>query len=99
MIGKQKSQLSLLDSAFNTIKKLCRTDDLLRKIDEFVNWDNLETTCKRMYKDSRCGRPSLRKGTLIDATLVQVARNKVKQDSKPAGLPSRTMMQPGQRKE
>jgi IS5 family transposase len=59
MIGKQKSQLSLLDSAFNSRKKLCRADDLLKKIDEFVDWDNLETICKRMYKDTNRGRPSL----------------------------------------
>jgi IS5 family transposase len=59
MIGKQKSQISILDSAFNTRKKHCRTDKLLRNIDKFVNWDNLETICKRMYKDSKLGRPSL----------------------------------------
>jgi transposase, IS5 family len=164
MIGKQKSQISLLDSAFNTRKKHCRTDKLLNNIDKFVNWDNLESICKGMYKDSKRGRPSLpiifalkclvlqylynlsdpaledalidrlsfqrflgisfdteipdfttiwrfrerlvkanlldkifesvlkqldkrniilRKGTLIDATLVQAARKKVKQDSEP----------------
>ena len=59
MIGKQKSQLSLLDGAFNTRTKRSRADKLLKKIDKFVEWDNLESICKRMYKDSKRGRPSL----------------------------------------
>ena len=59
MIGKQKSQISLLDSAFNARKKHCRTDKMLKNIDNFVNWNNIETICKGMYKDSKRGRPSL----------------------------------------
>ena len=59
MVGKQKSQISLLDSAFNARTKHCRTDNLLKKINEFVDWDNFETICKGMYKDSKWGRPSL----------------------------------------
>src|SRR4030042_2465644 len=59
MIGKQKTQLSLLDSAFNARKKHCRTDKLLKNVDKFIDWDNLETICKRMYKDTNRGRPSL----------------------------------------
>ena len=59
MIGNQKSQLSLLDSAFNTRTKSNRADKLLQKIDKFVDWENLEFICKRMYKDSKRGRPSL----------------------------------------
>ena len=59
MIGKQKSQISLLDSAFNARTKHSRTDKLLKKIDKFVNWENLESICKSMYKDTKRGRPSL----------------------------------------
>jgi IS5 family transposase len=59
MIGKQKSQLSLLDGAFNTRTKSSRTDKLLKKINTFVDWENLESLCKRMYKDSKRGRPSV----------------------------------------
>ena len=59
MIGKQKSQLSLLDSAFNARTKRSRADKLLKKIDRFIDWDNLESICKRMYKDTKRGRPSL----------------------------------------
>ena len=59
MIGRQKPQISLLDSVFNTRTKHSRTNKLLKKIDEFVNWDDLESICKRMYKDSKHGRPSL----------------------------------------
>lgn len=59
MIGKQKSQISFLDGAFNARRKRSRADKLLKKIDKFVNWNNLESICKRMYKDSKRGRPSL----------------------------------------
>jgi len=59
MIGKQKSQLSILDSAFSARTKHSRTDKLLHKIDTFVNWDSLESICLSMYTDSRRGRPSL----------------------------------------
>ena len=59
MIGKQKSQLSLLDSTFNARTKRSRADKLLKKINRFIDWDNLESICKRMYKNSKRGRPSL----------------------------------------
>lgn len=59
MIGTQKSQLSLLDGAFNARTKRSRTDELLKKIDKFVTWSTLETLCTGMYKDSRRGRPTL----------------------------------------
>jgi len=59
MIGKQKSQLSLLDSAFSARTKRSRTDKLLHDIDNYVNWDSLEFICMRMYKDTNRGRPSL----------------------------------------
>ena len=59
MIGKQNSQLSLLDGAFNARTKRSRANKLLKKIDKFVNWENLESICKRMYKDSKRGRPSI----------------------------------------
>ena len=59
MIGKQKSQLSLLDSAFNARTKRSRAEKLLKKIDKFIDWDNLESICRGMYKDTKRGRPSL----------------------------------------
>ena len=59
MIGKQRSQLSILDSAFSARTKHSRTDKLLHKINTFVNWDRLESICLSMYKDSSRGRPSL----------------------------------------
>ena len=59
MIGKQKSQLSLLDSDFSARTKRSRTDKLLHDIDNYVNWDSLESICLVMYKDSTRGRPSL----------------------------------------
>jgi hypothetical protein len=59
MIGKQKSQYSLLDSVFNRRTKKSRTDTLLKKIDQFVGWRELENLCEPMYKTSKRGKPSL----------------------------------------
>jgi IS5 family transposase len=59
MIGKQKSQYSLLDSVFNGRSKKSRADALLTKIDQFVDWRALESLCEPMYKRSKKGKPSL----------------------------------------
>ena len=58
MIGRQDSQISILDGALNTRTKISRSDTLLKKIDTFVNWEELEAHCTGMYKDSRRGRPT-----------------------------------------
>jgi len=59
MIGKPKSQVSILDGAFNSRKKRCRSDALLEKIDAFVNWDKLVEVCQGIYKGSKRGRPTV----------------------------------------
>ena len=59
MIGKQKTQLSLLDSVFNRRSKKSRTETLLKNIDRFVDWKQLESLCEPMYKPSKKGKPSL----------------------------------------
>ena len=59
MVGKPKSQVSLLDSAFSKRKKRSRSDSLLQKIDKFVDWQELENICRPMYKSSRRGRPTI----------------------------------------
>jgi IS5 family transposase len=59
MVGQLKPQVSLLDSAFNRRKKRSRSDSLLQKIDQFVDWDKLEGICRPMYKPSRRGRPTV----------------------------------------
>jgi len=59
MIGKAKSQLSLLDSVFNRRKKCSRSDDLLKQIDKFVDWKRLEAEVRVIYKKSNRGRPSI----------------------------------------
>ena len=59
MIGKQKSQYSLLDGVFNSRSKKSRTDALLEKINQFVDWKELESLCEPMYKESKKGKPSL----------------------------------------
>jgi len=59
MIGRPKSQLSILDSAFNTRTKRSRSDKLLEQIDEFVNWKQLEKEIEPLYTPSRRGRPTV----------------------------------------
>ena len=59
MIGRAKTQLTLLDSVLNKRKKKSRTDELLKKMDEFVDWDKLIEVCSVVFKDSKRGRPSL----------------------------------------
>ena len=59
MVGQLKPQVSLLDSAFNRRKKRSRSDSLLQKIDQFVDWKKLEVICQPMYKPSRRGRPTV----------------------------------------
>lgn len=59
MVGQTKPQESLLDSAFNRRKKRSRSDDLLKKIDQFVDWSKLEAICRVIYKPSRRGRPTI----------------------------------------
>jgi IS5 family transposase len=59
MIGTQKSQYSLLDGVFNRRTKKSRTDALLKKINQFVDWKRFESLCKPMYKPSKKGKPSV----------------------------------------
>lgn len=59
MIGKQKSQLSLLDSAFSKRQKRSRSDERLKKIEAFVDWDKLEAICKQAFSSTRRGRPTV----------------------------------------
>lgn len=59
MIGTAKTQLSLLDGAFNRrSRKPSRTDNLLKRIDEFVDWNKLVDVCTVVFKDSKRGRPT-----------------------------------------
>jgi len=59
MIGKQNNQLSILDGVLSRRKKLSRSDNLLKQIDNFVNWQILSKICEKGYKDSNRGRPSI----------------------------------------
>jgi len=59
MIGRAKSQLSLLDSVFNKRKKRCRQDELLGRINQYVDWRPLVQACQRLFKKSKRGRPSI----------------------------------------
>ena len=59
MIGKQNNQLSILDGVLSRRKKRSRSDNLLKRINDFVDWQKLSKICEKGYKDSTRGRPSL----------------------------------------
>ena len=59
MIGRAKTQLTLLDGVLNKRQKKSRTDELLKKMDEFVDWGKPIEVCSVVFKDSKRGRPSL----------------------------------------
>jgi IS5 family transposase len=59
MIGKSQKQFSILDGALNGRSKQSRSDKLLRKLDSFIDWNQLEVVCSGVYKDSNRGRPSV----------------------------------------
>ena len=59
MIGQAKSQLSLLDSVFNKRRKRSRQDELLERINQYVDWRPLVQACQRLFKKSKRGRPSI----------------------------------------
>jgi len=59
MIGRAKTQLTLLDSVLNKRKKKSRTDEFLKKMDEFVDWNKLVEVCSVVFKPSKRGRPSM----------------------------------------
>jgi len=58
MIGQAKTQLSIIDGAFNRRKKHSRSDKLLEDINKFVNWEPLVNICEELYKKSNRGRPT-----------------------------------------
>ena len=59
MIGKPKSQLSILDGVLITRRKRSRSEQLLKQIDEFVDWKQLEKEIEPLHKLSRRGRPTV----------------------------------------
>jgi len=59
MIGQVKSQLSIIDGAFNRRKKNSRSDTLLEDINKFVNWEPLVDICGDIFKKSNRGRPTI----------------------------------------
>ena len=50
MIGTQKSQLSLLDGAFNARTKRSRTDELLEKINKLLPGTRLKRCARACIK-------------------------------------------------
>ena len=59
MIGKRNSQISLLDSAFNSRTKRSRSDALLEKIADAVDWKKLAEISRVVFKETRRGRPTI----------------------------------------
>ena len=75
MIGKPKSQISLLDSAFNRRQKKSRAEKLLIQINQFVDWAQLVSIVEPIYKKSRRGRPTIPIVFLIKCLILQYLYN------------------------
>ena len=71
MIGSPKSQLSILDSAFNKHKKQSKMDNLLNKINQFIDWRQLENEIVQVYKSSQRGRPTIHIIYMLKILLIQ----------------------------
>jgi len=59
VIGRPKSQPSILNSAFNTRRKRSCLDKLLEPIDEFLNWMQLEKEIEPLDGPYRQGCPTV----------------------------------------
>jgi IS5 family transposase len=59
MIGQVKTQLSILDSAFNRRRNHSRSNELLEKINKFVKWEPLVEICQEVFTKSNRGRPTV----------------------------------------
>jgi len=58
MLGKTKNQLSLMDVALNGRPKRSQTEQLLKQIDQFVDWNKLVKAIEPFYNKSKRSRPS-----------------------------------------
>ena len=59
MIGTQNSQISILDGALNTRSKRSRSDALLAKLAEAVDWQKLTEVSRVVFTDTKRGRPTI----------------------------------------
>jgi IS5 family transposase len=59
MIGKRNPQFSILDGVFNSRTKRSRSDALLDKINNFVDWKKLAALSQGVFKDTTRGRPTI----------------------------------------
>jgi len=59
MIGTRNSQISILDGAFNSRTKRSRSDALLEKLADAVDWKRLAEISQGVFKDTKRGRPTI----------------------------------------
>jgi len=59
MIGTRNSQISILDGAFNSRTKRSRSDALLEKLADAVDWKRLAEISRGVFKDTKRGRPTI----------------------------------------
>ena len=57
MIGRPAKQLNFLDSVFSNRKKRARTDALLQKVNQLIDWSFLVEMVEKTYKPSHLADP------------------------------------------
>jgi len=75
MIGRPAKQINFLDSVFSNRKKRARTDALLQKVNQLIDWSFLVEMVEKTYKPSRRGRPSIPMLYMIKILFLQYLYN------------------------
>jgi len=75
MVGKPRRQLTIVDSAFSNRKKRRRSEKLLERINELVDWQKLVAIVERTYQKSRRGRPSIPIEYMLQCLFLQYMYN------------------------
>lgn len=71
MIGKKNPQLSLLDGALSGRRKRSKSDTLLTRMNELIDWERIASRCETVYKDSGRGRPSIPAMVMVKCLVLQ----------------------------
>ena len=60
MIGKPRQQMTIGDLVFNARKKRSRSEEMLERINELVNWKKLTAIVEKSYKKANEAVPVFR---------------------------------------
>jgi IS5 family transposase len=75
MIGKPRNQITMAELIINSRKKRSRSDKMLERIHELVDWKKLTKTVEQSYKKSKRGRPSIPVEYMLKCLLLQYMYN------------------------